>query len=50
MRCYAVKIPMTNRLFSFDLFGPGFSSIYPWERSRRKIYKHVKKEKRKFSK
>ena len=39
-----------DRLFSFYLFGPGFSSISPWERGRRKIYKHVNKEKRKLSK
>ena len=50
MRSYAIKIPMTNRLFSFDLFGPGFSSISPWERRRKKIYKHVNKGKRKLSK
>ena len=50
MGSYTIKIPMTSRLFSFDLFGPGFSSISPWERGRRKTYKQVNKEKNKFSK
>ena len=39
-----------DRLSSFDLFGPGVSSISSWERKRRKIYKHFNKEKRKLSK
>ena len=33
-------------VFSFDLFGPTFSSIYPWERKRRKIYKQANKKKK----
>ena len=50
MRSYTIKIPVTNSLFSFDLFGPGFSLISPSDRRRRKIYKQVNKEKEKLSK
>ena len=39
-----------DRLFSFDLFGPGFSLISPWERRRREMYKQVNKEEKKLSK
>ena len=37
-----------DRVFSFDLFGPGFSSIFPWERKRGKIYNKLIKKKRNF--
>ena len=50
MPSYTVKILIQiDGVFSFDLFGPEFSSISPWEHRRRKAYKEVNKEKKKLS-